>query len=189
MECYLSLCILCEVDRVIFAFRTREGITLGHVVVCTVLHDIMYRHAIHVDQGVRKYYKAHINIYGETLNYERSEWLVYGHHSGYSGWNNWWIYVIIFLWNSPHACHEEINRFILIICSTSAIGESYFPKNISPYRSFIAIYNVFVFHVYFAHTTTLFKKHILESRAADACKCMHELCSLFPHIFTYLHLI
>jgi hypothetical protein len=36
-------------------------------------------------EGKGDIHKAHINIHGETPNYEESEWLSYDHHSGYSG--------------------------------------------------------------------------------------------------------
>jgi hypothetical protein len=60
--------------------KDKEGL-----VVCTVLRDIMYQHDIHVVQGGQgEIHKAHINIHGETLNYEGSNLLAYYHHSGYS---------------------------------------------------------------------------------------------------------
>ena len=43
--------MLCEDVHITFAFRTREGINFGHVVVMTALSDMSRQLAIHVVNG------------------------------------------------------------------------------------------------------------------------------------------
>jgi hypothetical protein len=128
----------------------------------------MYRNAIHVvqrEKGVSR--KAHIDIHGETVNCEGSGWLAYNRHSAYSGWNNIWLSVIIFLWNSPHTCHEERNRFILIISNTNARGVLHLSMTFHLSKDSLLftvhLFSLFslLFSLYFTHTTTLVKTLLL----------------------------
>jgi hypothetical protein len=59
---WFFLYILCEVQHIIFAKGTREGTTIGHMVVCMVLSDITCQRVVHVGNGDKKRFTKLISI-------------------------------------------------------------------------------------------------------------------------------
>ena len=76
--------MLCEVHHIIFSYGTREGITLGSMVVCTTGSDIPCAAHYHMEKGDKEGLIMLVSItMGKPLIGWINRWLAKGHCSGY----------------------------------------------------------------------------------------------------------